>query len=49
MGTSSSASIFVCADEDTAKEQAKSLVDGYRIELWQSVRKVATFEPDLER
>jgi hypothetical protein len=40
---------LICADDDTAKEQAKSLVDGYPIELWQSARKVATFEPDLKK
>jgi hypothetical protein len=38
-----------CADDDLAKEQAKSLVDSHPIEFWQSARKVATFEPDLGR
>jgi hypothetical protein len=36
-----------CADDEMAKEQAKSLVDSHPIELWKSARKVATFEPDL--
>ncbi|UPJ77515.1 hypothetical protein IVB16_21565 [Bradyrhizobium sp. 183] len=35
-----------CADDDAAKEQAEALVDDHSIELWQSDRKIATFEPD---
>jgi hypothetical protein len=30
-------------DENTAKEQAKKLVDGHDVELWQLDRKIATF------
>jgi len=33
-----------CADEKTAKERAKQLVDGHDIELWQSARHIATFK-----
>jgi hypothetical protein len=36
---------LVCADEDTAKEQAKSLADGQPIELWEAARKIAKFDP----
>ena len=32
---------MVCADDDAAKEQAKTLADGYDIELWQEARKIA--------
>jgi hypothetical protein len=37
---------LTCADDDAAREQAASLGDGRTIELWQSDRKIATFEPD---
>lgn len=37
--------IDLVADENTAKEQAKQLVDGHDVELWQSDRKIATFTP----
>jgi hypothetical protein len=30
-------------DENAAKEQAKRLVDGHDVELWQLDRKIATF------
>jgi hypothetical protein len=30
-----------CKDDDAAKEQAKQLVDGHDVELWQLGRKVA--------
>ena len=36
---------LVCADEDTAMDQVKSLVDGQPIELWEADRKIATFDP----
>jgi hypothetical protein len=36
---------LVRADEDTAKEHAKSLVDGQPIELWETARKIATLCP----
>jgi hypothetical protein len=32
---------LVCPDDETAKEQAKQLVDGHDIELWQRERLVA--------
>jgi hypothetical protein len=35
-------------DDDTAKEQAKQLVDGHDVELWQLGRKVATFKHNAE-
>ena len=34
---------LVCADDEAAKEQAKALVDGYDVELWQEARKIAEF------
>lgn len=37
---------LACATDDAAKEQAEALVDDHSIELWQSDRKIATFEPD---
>ena len=33
-----------CADDDEAMEQAKMLVDGHDVELWQRARKVAKFD-----
>ena len=33
-----------CADDDEAMEQAKMLVDGHDVELWQRARKVARFD-----
>ena len=39
-----SAVALICADDEIAKEQAKQLVDGHDVELWQYARKVATFE-----
>lgn len=35
---------IVCSDEDHAKEEAKKLVDGHDVELWQLDRKLATFQ-----
>ena len=32
-----------CLDDEAAAEQAKQLVDGHDVELWQRARKVATF------
>ena len=37
---------LTCADDAAAKERAESLVGSHAIELWQSDRKLATFEPD---
>jgi hypothetical protein len=33
-----------CASDEAAKQHARQLVDGHDVELWQGVRKVATFE-----
>jgi hypothetical protein len=35
--------ILDCPDDETAKEQAKRLVDGHDVELWQLGRKVEMF------
>jgi hypothetical protein len=35
---------LICPDDETATDQAKQLVDGHDVELWQYARKVATFE-----
>lgn len=35
---------IVCADDETAKEQAKRLVDGQDVELWQRDRRIAEFK-----
>jgi hypothetical protein len=32
-----------CSDDDAAMEQAKQLVDGHDVQLWQRARKIATF------
>jgi len=37
---------LTCADDDAAKERAKSLMDTLAVELWRSEQKLATFEPD---
>ena len=34
---------LVCADDEAAKEQAKSLADGHDVELWQEARRIAEF------
>ena len=35
-------------DDETAKQHAKALVDGYDIELWDGPRKIETFKyPDV--
>lgn len=34
----------LCANEETAKESAKQLVDCQDVELWQRDRRVATFK-----
>jgi hypothetical protein len=33
-----------CENDDAAKEDARKLVDGHDVELWQLDRKIATFE-----
>jgi hypothetical protein len=35
---------MVCADDAEAMEQARRLVDGHDVELWQHERKIARFE-----
>jgi hypothetical protein len=37
---------LICEDESAAQEQAKQLVDGHDVELWQGARKLARFYPD---
>jgi hypothetical protein len=32
-----------CLDDEDAKQQAKQLVDGHDVELWQRDRKIETF------
>lgn len=32
-----------CDDDDSAKDRAKSLVDGHDVELWDGSRKIVTF------
>ena len=34
---------LLCADDDAAKEQARQLVNGHDVELWQLGRQIATF------
>jgi hypothetical protein len=34
---------LVCDDEDTAKERARSLVDGLDVELWEGARRIETY------
>jgi len=34
---------LLCADDDSAKEQAKQFVDGHDVELWQLDRRIAEF------
>jgi hypothetical protein len=38
-----------CADDEVALKKARHLVDGHHVELWQSTRKIATFEPKTAR
>ena len=35
---------FETRDDEAAKEQAKQLVDGHDVELWQLHRKIGTFK-----
>jgi len=38
---------ILAANDEDAKEQAKQLVDGHSVELWQESRKIiATFDPE---
>ena len=34
---------LVCADDEAAKEQAKSLANGHDVELWQEARRITEF------
>ena len=36
--------ILDCADDSAAMEQARQLVNGYDVELWQHDRKIAKFD-----
>jgi hypothetical protein len=36
--------VIECADDDEAMEQARQLVEGHDIHLWQRARKIATFK-----
>jgi hypothetical protein len=38
-----------CPDDDIALKQAKRMVDGYHVELWQHIRKIATFDHKPQR
>jgi hypothetical protein len=38
-----------CSDDSEAAEQAKQLVNGSDVELWQRDRKIARFEHELEK
>ena len=35
---------LICPDDEAAQEEAKQLIDGHDIELWQYARKVASFK-----
>ena len=35
---------MACPDELTANEQARQLLDGHDVELWQGSKKLATFK-----
>ena len=37
---------LLCDNDEKAKEQAKHLVDGHAVELWQEKRRLAVFAPD---
>jgi hypothetical protein len=34
---------LVCADDEAAKEQAKTLAEGQDVELWQEARRITEF------
>jgi hypothetical protein len=38
-----------CADDATALQKARQLVDGHHVELWQFTRKIATFDHKPQR
>lgn len=35
---------IICEDEEAARKQAKRVVDGHDVELWQGAEKIAEFE-----
>ena len=35
---------MLCADDEAAKDQAKQLVDGHDVELWQRDRRITEFK-----
>lgn len=35
-----------CEDDEAAKQQARQMVNGQAIELWQATRKIARFTPE---
>ncbi len=35
---------LLCEDDETAKEQARKLVDGHDVELWQLDRRICAFK-----
>jgi hypothetical protein len=37
---------LLCENDEKAKHQARKLVDGHAVELWQEKRRIAVFEPD---
>jgi hypothetical protein len=36
---------LLCADDESAKDHAKQLLDGFTVELWDAARLVAVFNP----
>jgi hypothetical protein len=38
---------IVCEDDEAAKEQARKLVEGHDVELWQLGRKISVFLADV--
>jgi hypothetical protein len=36
----------ICANDDAAKEQARQLVDGHDVELWQLGRRIAVLKQE---
>ena len=44
-GILSRVDMVLCENDEVAKHQAKLLVDGHAVELWDGGRKIATFEP----
>ncbi|RXG86196.1 hypothetical protein EAS61_34025 [Bradyrhizobium zhanjiangense] len=36
---------LICADEESARQRARQLVDGHAVELWQGNHKIERFDP----